>query len=285
MNNITGNIHVTGEIEAHVPPDLAKKRDAAEKKQEARDKLRFGVEVAGLVFVIIYAGLTLWMSYSAYRSAKAAMNQATTSASQLEMSERPWISFVALKDSPLHFDQFGLTLKLKFDLRNTGLTPATHVFTDVEFIPITGDQELFATFKKNACLIAEKDSASSEVTVFPGADSVEERKFFLGIQNVDKFTSHGFVMLNVIVCVAYESTDDPSKHYSSGAQIYRLTRITPIGEEGIVAHQDVPVDDLRVYPFGQTATLVVGGNYQIGADDSVIINNDSAASPPTQQNK
>lgn len=57
---MTGSIQVRGEIETTIPPDLVKKHDAAEEKQEARDKLRFRVEVAGLVFVIIYAGLTAW---------------------------------------------------------------------------------------------------------------------------------------------------------------------------------------------------------------------------------
>ena len=54
--DITGSIHVAREIETKLPPDLEKKRNAAEEKKEARDKKRFVVEWVTLVFVIVYAG-------------------------------------------------------------------------------------------------------------------------------------------------------------------------------------------------------------------------------------
>jgi hypothetical protein len=57
---VTGDIHVRGEIETKIPPNLAKKRDTAEEKKETREKRRFVVEVLTLIFVIIYAGITFF---------------------------------------------------------------------------------------------------------------------------------------------------------------------------------------------------------------------------------
>lgn len=129
--DVTGSIHVRGEIETTVPPDFAKKRDVAEEKQEARDKLRFRVEVTGLVFVIIYAGLTAWQGWSSQKATNAAKNAADTAHDALVLDERPWVgtnnhlSVQIVKGSPI---------KIHLEIQNFGKSPA---FNEASFNNVT----------------------------------------------------------------------------------------------------------------------------------------------------
>jgi hypothetical protein len=61
MQDITGSVRVTGEIETHVPSSIIKERKAAEEKKDSRDKNRFTVECVTAVLLAIYAGITLLM--------------------------------------------------------------------------------------------------------------------------------------------------------------------------------------------------------------------------------
>ena len=49
---------------------------------------------------------------------------AETAKTQLELEERPWVDARITLDGPLTFDVNGANIPLRFDLRNTGRSPA-----------------------------------------------------------------------------------------------------------------------------------------------------------------
>jgi hypothetical protein len=83
--DVSGSIDVRGVIEAKLPPDLQKERDTAEEKKETRDRRRYVIEILTLIFVIIYAGLTGWYAWVAYRQWKDLRHN-------FETDERAWIA-------------------------------------------------------------------------------------------------------------------------------------------------------------------------------------------------
>ena len=114
--DVTGSIQIRGAVEATIPADLVKKRDAAEEEKEARDKFRLKVEIAGLIFVIIYAflaGVGDWITYTV----------ATTSQRQLEMDQRPWVGLMGAAHVNVTYSASS-PITTSIEIQNTGKTPA-----------------------------------------------------------------------------------------------------------------------------------------------------------------
>jgi hypothetical protein len=124
--DVTGSIQVRGEIETHIPPNLAKKHDAAEEKKEARDELRFRVEVTGLVFIIIYAGLTAWQAISADGQLTEARKSTQTIVDNFKVGQRAWIG---LQEQSTVTVPLSTSEPVNWDLlfKNYGQSPALRV--------------------------------------------------------------------------------------------------------------------------------------------------------------
>jgi hypothetical protein len=126
--HISGSINVRGEIEAKRPPDLTKEHNTEREQDKTSERKRFVVEIATLVLVAIYAGLTLWQACSANTSSKEAVKSNGISRDALVTVQRAFIVFK-------HFEQFRAKVgsgkqpifKWQFNPRieNTGSTPAT----------------------------------------------------------------------------------------------------------------------------------------------------------------
>ena len=200
MNNISGNIHVTGDIETHVPPKIAQQREAAEVKKESRDFVRFVVECATVVLIAIYAGLTLWQG--CLTRELVVLGQKTYDASQ-----RPYIGlntieidYVNSKDPDrTHSSKFptdqsdGLAFTIK--IKNFGPVPGTNYKARckgfVDNIPMLG----FGV-------------PDTPTTVFP----TQEASLMGGVWGEDyKRLLDGRSILDIEVTVDY---DGPAGHYS-----------------------------------------------------------------------
>jgi hypothetical protein len=120
--NVSGSIHVRGEIETHIPDEATKKRDAANEQKEARDKFRLRIEIAGLIFVIIYAGLTGFLVSYTSDQLKEARKVTKLSDENFRRSERAWINtnFV----TPVFYIREGEPPLYKFAVHNYGQSPA-----------------------------------------------------------------------------------------------------------------------------------------------------------------
>src|ERR1017187_9841678 len=81
-----------------VPPAPSSEEEAEKKKQKRRKTIKFRVEIAGIVILLVYAFFTIliWCATkkaadAAKQSADAATLQSATAVKQLEISERAWI--------------------------------------------------------------------------------------------------------------------------------------------------------------------------------------------------
>jgi hypothetical protein len=112
MCDVTGSIQVRGEIETKIPPDLAKKRDAAEEQKETRDKKRYILEVIGVIAVIMYAGITIYQAY--------------LTRTQFTKEERPFVLVSEIRKIQFSVGKAVIT-DIKFS--NSGKSPALHMAT------------------------------------------------------------------------------------------------------------------------------------------------------------
>ena len=76
--HISGSINVRGEIETKRPPDLTLEHNTERKEDNAHEKKKSRAEIATLVVVAIYAGLTWWQGCSTKKAADAAQTAAST---------------------------------------------------------------------------------------------------------------------------------------------------------------------------------------------------------------
>jgi hypothetical protein len=81
---ISGDIHVRGEVETKFPPDLAKQRKTDRKEDKADAKKRYVVELLTLAAVVIYAGVAGWQGCMT-------REVITTSKQQFREQQRPYL--------------------------------------------------------------------------------------------------------------------------------------------------------------------------------------------------
>jgi hypothetical protein len=147
MSNISGNVHVTGEIETHIPPKLAKEREAAEVKKDSRDSKRLILEYATVGLIAIYAFVTILMYCANKKAADAAKSAANTASDTLKFqvaSERPWIGPTKAGPTYSLSDPAKKTNGFKIELLNAGRSPATNVAINLKWfigppLPEQGD--------------------------------------------------------------------------------------------------------------------------------------------------
>jgi hypothetical protein len=151
--------------------------DLAREIGSRRMKVSEWLTLGAIGISLAQTALTLSANRSAASAANAAAEQSKLSRAQLELSERPWISYQADVDGPLTFDENGANIKLKFKISNSGLTAATNVFTWVEFVPFgIRDKD---SLRKSLCEEMRSRAQFSEHTVYPSTTTEERRKIRL----------------------------------------------------------------------------------------------------------
>ncbi|HVN92904.1 MAG TPA: hypothetical protein VMT38_04380 [Terracidiphilus sp.] len=136
MNNVSGNIRVTGEIETHVPPKLAEERKAFEQRKDTRDSYRFVVEIVTAFLLAIYAGVTILMYCANMKAAKAAEDAAnaaksanTINRAATTIANRAWLTVT--RNPPFPTLEKIDYLVFPWEIENTGKTPTGPVSIDV----------------------------------------------------------------------------------------------------------------------------------------------------------
>lgn len=122
---ISGDVHVRGEVETKFPPSLIEDYKTSQKEDAAHKGKTFVVEVITMGAVIIYAGLALWQGCSS-------SDMAGTAKSELTYSKRPWIGFRGVISAPLNSQtsskvEVGSGVEVATKAKNYGSTPASQV--------------------------------------------------------------------------------------------------------------------------------------------------------------
>lgn len=157
------------------------------------------------------------------RSADAAKRAAETSASQLEMAQRPWIEPDVALNSGVTFDESGGQVEFLNTLKNIGNTPAIRTFEE---------QEIYLSSPARLSVEKERDRFCAQVrptgighTIFPRGQPYRERVLLHipqsdidGIQ-ADFKKAYGvtnrFLPAYLISCFAYNSTFNAKVYYST----------------------------------------------------------------------
>jgi hypothetical protein len=233
-----------------------------------RKTTRFYLEVATFAVVAAYTTIAAlqW---------NASNEQAQTAKKQLALSERPWISYTATLDSPLFFDDNGANLIMRFKVHNSGLTPATSVYTYVRFNQPANDRGAVENDKKTTCDVAMGLMETSQQTLFPSTDDVQVRKFRLSPEDLKLATKNGTIETEITSCVAYRSTLDDKPSYTSEGQIYSINRKSndesyPFSTK-FMPGVDVPLSDLTLDIDGEVGTIVGRGDYHSKNGDKFLI--------------
>ena len=181
----------------------------------------------------------------------AAIAQTNLNSKQFMLSERPWVSSSPEIDGPFFFDKDGAHLQLKFHLHNSGLSPASNVFTYVRFFPLSTNLQEAETQRRETCNATETFLQDSDEVIIPGADSVQKRRFNFTQEEIKQYGKPGgYLPIQVVSCVAYKSALNET--YST-AQIYSLEGVnTPNQPPGVFggmnAGVNVPAFQLRIEP-------------------------------------
>ncbi len=187
---------------------------------------------------------------AAKSAADAAKEAADTSRSQLELSERPWVSADAQIAGPLVFDKQGVHTTLQFILKNTGHSPAVGMLLDSELY-IQNPTKVYPTVeRKRLCDELIKRGPDLGETLFPGNVRRENWTVNAGQEDVLKSMKlvHGIVPA-VVACIAYRPSFNSQSHYSTGI-IVNLSHFDPVHPNlwfGFTKIENVPIEKLRLF--------------------------------------
>ena len=272
--NISGSVHVEGKVEVHLPPNIQDHKAAADKKRDTRETIKQWVEGITLFFVILVAGISMLQAHyakissdAATTAANAAASQAVTSSTQLELSERPWVSATPAIVSPLYFNVNGVNLAISFHLHNTGLLPAVGAFPYAKFYPAIGPgtnnfREAAKAQISETCKLAENVPKVGDDNLFPLGDSTKQIRINKPAADLTINDPTHDLLIKIAVCVAYRTSFN-DKVYSTG-QIYILTRTDRKSGHDMtfVPGESVPKESLHLGSDSEAVTLA-DGNYTI----------------------
>jgi hypothetical protein len=196
------------------------------------------------------------------RSAKAAEETAKTSAEQLDVADRPWVSIDMNVIGPLTFDANGANLKTLMTLRNSGHSPAAGLWILGELLSMAATD--LTVERDRLCEEAKAQATTNPrmaTTLFPTSDYNREWIFTSGKESLENAIkeNHGIIIPALIVCVAYRPAFTMSVHKT--ARIYWVMDANdPRNPQNALA---VITDGSTPIPAGRLRLMVVdlGGIY------------------------
>ncbi|MGD0586719.1 MAG: hypothetical protein ABSA86_13275 [Oryzomonas sp.] len=167
MNNFAGDIHVTGEIETHIPPKLAEQNRAADVKKQTREDCKLILEIVTVILIALYAGLTALLVCFSFKSLKSTERFAV-------LDQRPYIhssgqtSIFPMQDSSV--------ASSAIHIKNFGKSPALNLLRVGQLIGGTSLDDLTkqadAWFRKMGMPLQTEYEANSGMYKMQNGDSV-----------------------------------------------------------------------------------------------------------------
>jgi hypothetical protein len=209
----------------------------------------------GIVAGIAYAVITYFMYCANRDSADAAKKAADTAASQLELTERPWVDADVSLEGPLTFNVNGGTLPIKITLRNSGHSPAQN--TSVSVLPLMGSETIKAAgYRPKACQNAVVMMQQAGITLFPGINLGQQNAINFNKDDIEKFKASkefpgsnfsklpdAILSPSFLVCIVYKPTFNGASLYHT-SYIFDLYKKLPATNVMFKIGEDVPQDNL-----------------------------------------
>jgi hypothetical protein len=189
-------------------------------------------------------------------AADAAKSAATIAASQLELTERPWVDAAITPDGPFDFNENGANIHLKFQLRNTGHSPALMAVIEAEPVDSAfteiGDP---MQHRDRACRAADATIQKYPirgVAVFPNNSVETSWTYTFSTEELAKHHGKGSTMPSlivwpsVVVCIGYRPPFSQTIYHTS--YIFLLRRVDASNRISATFKigEDVPREQLRL---------------------------------------
>ena len=171
--------------------------------------------------------------------AQQAVRQTELTQSQLELSNRPWISIDGIVPaSNLIFDQRGGVIMLATQLRNVGSSVAKHVSIFIDVI-IGGVHNMLEVKERVAANLKKPIDSSFDhgKLIFPNQIVADQYPIIIRPEILKRALDEGHfkdskeIAFELFVCADYQSTFDPARHHQT-QNIYYVGRIDK--QRGIV---------------------------------------------------
>ena len=230
-----------------------------------RDR-KFVLQLLGFFVLLVYTIFTGLMFIVNKKAADAAKSAADTAASQLELSERPWIKVDAEVAGPYIYDQNGGHAQFSVTVKNIGKSPAIKVWLDPELYLSSLYRADPAIERDRFCKQNTVGGASLGYTLFPD-DTPHQEKWELPISNEQiraiqadfhKITPHIHTIwqfrVDLIACVAYSPTFNPSKRYITGV-VYEVRDKSSGLPVALQVNKNLSASDVKLVPPELGGTL------------------------------
>jgi hypothetical protein len=257
-------------IVSNSPPTPTYQANASRSKDGTPPAWKKAAEISVAIGTLglLLVNILLWCSTK--KTADAAKNSADTSAKELELSQRPWVSLSNISvDSPLIFDSNGAHVKIGFSITNTGRSVATNGFYSVEFMATMADLPSPVQERDKLCKFqGERSQRVKETNMsrfaqvwFPGQPiqmshilSVDRGQIRTAMVDIPKkmFPERpppNFFMPVLVGCVVYRPSFIEAQYHTGYILelVHKKTLKAPI----FMQHGEVPASELefRYHPF------------------------------------
>jgi hypothetical protein len=185
------------------------------------------------------------------KAAIAAKSGADTAARELELAERPWVDAQMVIDGPFEFNLNGVNVHFKFQLVNTGHSPAVAVNIHPFMVSAFSTGPTAEEARNQTCSGASQTAVKRPgfgVTLFPNHPFEESLSFGMGKDDIAKASQRipgQIIWPNLVVCIAYRSTFSDRVYHT--AYVLDLLKIDSEGNQRVdfKIGEDVDKDHLR----------------------------------------
>jgi hypothetical protein len=221
-----GEVKVSGTIQVQETPGTTEQRNADRwEERNYKDHTRwyerktFWLSLVTAIFTFLYLITTVLIFHQSKRSADAATEAAHATASQLDLSERPWLQVDLAIRSPLIVSKDGISFSVETILKNTGNSPAASVYMESR-MRVASDWPFKLMLKEQNSLcdrVRTSVAANQDTleTLFPKTEK-EPNFWHVGVTKaeLDQASGNGktTVLPLIFTCVVYRSTFSDTFH-------------------------------------------------------------------------
>jgi hypothetical protein len=222
------------------------------REQNWWDKAKPWVEIFGAAVLTVYTYYTAKMYCANRDAANAATFAAKTSAKELELSERPWVSSQMAIDGPFEFNVNGVNVHIKFQLTNTGHSPALATQISPQMTSAFSEGQSAVELLTHTCSAMTRaviQGPGFGVALFPNQPLEETISFGMGKEDLQKAIkrTNDITWPSLVVCIGYRSTfTDTVYHTGYILDLSRIDSATGLARVDFKVGENIDKDHLRL---------------------------------------
>jgi hypothetical protein len=261
-----------GDITQPISGAILAVRDSVEHRKESSKAKKWGkrwdrfIAALTLAALIVYTFVNYHMLHEMRKAtekagigADAAKSLADTAASELELSQRPWlIKFDAVIIGPFIFDRDGGHITIRFLLKNVGRSPAVGVWIHDRFYPENITMPNPFDEQTAVCREAKKQASGQRLglMLFPGepkeidiSDHMSESEITDAL-DVYNGALRPFIDPEIVGCADYQSSFSPKRHQTGFIYHVKTYKAAHPGDAFAIDTRiaTIPLSDLRLVP-------------------------------------